>query len=157
MKKIFILFAIIILFLGCEFTDSTVPNATVQKALDIAHEQSKDLKRCPSEACYAASYFLSNPTWNFNMNCKVLDNSDVQGKKSIRGCLLKNSILVIPEVNEYDNKNVLVFAQYVPSNRDIVLLEFHTNAEETKAGFSFSRYAHDKIAVNLKTQKIGTL
>ena len=42
MKKIFILFAIIILFLGCEFTDSALPNTTTQKPLDIRYSTVPD-------------------------------------------------------------------------------------------------------------------
>lgn len=155
MKKplIVLIYTLTLTFIiGCNQA-SIVSDNTVKKALDIAHEQSNDPQKCFSEACALAYIYLHTPTWNKHMDCRVLDNSDVHGKKTVKGCFVQDSTDSVYS----GNKNVLILSQYLPSNKDIVLLMFYQGAEKTDAGFSWPPLEPAIIAVNLKTRKIGNL
>ena len=53
--------------------------------------------------------------------------------------------------------NVLVMAEREKNNKDILILVFFSDAEKTEKGYSYSKILPIAVAVNLKTQKIGTL
>ena len=158
MKKIFILFAIIILFLGCEFMDSTVPDSTVQKALDIAYNEITNMNlnyNSPLQYVFIKQY-LENQNYKKIYECGILDMSNVQGTKHIKACLLKNANSK-PDDFIKESPHVLVMAESTKENRDIVLLIFFNDAQKTEKGYSYSKIMPLTILVNLKTKKIGTL
>ena len=178
MKKIFILFAIIILFLGCEFTDSalpntttqkpldirysTVPDATVQKALDIAYNEITNINLndvYPPQEYLVIKRYLENQNYKKNYKCSISDISDVQGEKYIKVCLLKNANNEPSDlIHLKESPDVLVMAEQSKEPRDIVKLIFFSiafgNTQKTEKGFPFMQQT---ILVNLKTKKIGTL
>ncbi len=149
MKKILIV-SVVLMLVACS-SSTVVTNQKLKQALDIAYEITNDLQEKAQcyHSCLDIWEHIAHSTWNKNMDCRVLDNSDVHGNKSIKGCLLQQA--------SYGNENTLVLAEYAPSNRDIILLTLYAKANVTDKGFSFSSYYPGKVAVNLKTRKIGQL
>lgn len=156
MKKILYLSVCVIGFFGCN-QSGVVSSNTVKKALDIAYAETKDYEFRGLHSSLQFSFiktYLSGQKYRNNMECSVLDMSDVEGTKHMRACLLQG-------VNTNDemasSKDVLVMAEQASTNKDIVILMFFSNAKKTDRGFSYSTILPVGIAVNLKTQKIGEI
>ena len=154
MKKTLFLLVCIIGFLGCN-QSGVVSTNTVKKALDIAYTETKDFEM---RGIYGAEFlfikeYLKGQKYRDNMECSVLDLSDVEGTKHMRACLLKG-------VNVDDSastKDVLVMAEQFSMNKDIIVLMFFRNAKKTNQEVSYSTFLPVGIGVNLKTQKVGRL
>ena len=158
MKK---LFTLIMLFgiIGCN-SSGVVSEANVKKALDIAYNETKNFNMgygtSPIEfKVYLIRQYLNEQKYRNNMECTILDMSDVEGKKSTRACLLKG--VDIDKEGKEDPKNVLVMAIKNETNKDIVILMFFENAEKTENGYKYSSLMPIGILVNLATQKIGDI
>lgn len=158
MKKILILLFASIIIAGCN-SSGVVSERTVKQALAIVTSETKNLqwtgRASDKFSLLMIKEYLQVPHYQQDMECGVLDMSDVEGKKMIRACLLRG-------VNNSDSlfissKDVLVMAEQNSAHKDIVVLMFFSNAEKTDKGFSYSTILPLGVAVNLKTQKIGEL
>lgn len=162
MKKILILLTGSLFYISCTSSE-IVSETTMRKALNIAHEQAQKqfTQTACSNACADAYVYLNVPVWNDKMDCKLLDVSDVSGAKFVKGCFLegamKQAISASTGLSLDINTDIVVMAQYLPSNKDIILLAIYEDAKRTKEGFAFIPYASGTIKVNLKTRKIGEL
>ena len=155
MKKVLFLLVCIIGFLGCN-QSGVVSTNTVKKALDIAYTETKDFEM---RGIYGAEFlvikeYLKGKKYRNNIECSVLDLSDVEGIKHMRACLLKG---VNPDSGSASTKDVLVMAERFSMNKDIIVLMFFSDAKKTDKGFSYSTFLPMGIGVNLKTQKVGRL
>lgn len=158
MKKIISLALILIGLVGCN-PSGVVPEYTVRKALDIVYEETKDKDyktpwggfdyRFRSFAIIKG--YVSSQSYRNGLECSVIDESDVEGKKYIRARLLKN-------VNkENKNPDILIMAERFPNQKDIVALIFFQDAQKTEKGFSYDSLLPVSIAINLDSKKIGKL
>ena len=158
MKKIIGFALILISLAGCN-PSGVVPENTVRKALDIVYEETKDkdYKNSWGGLDYRFISFsiikgyISGQSYRNDLECSVIDVSDVEGKKYLRACLLKN-------VNkENKNPDILIMAERFPNQKDIVALIFFQDAQKTEKGFSYNSLLPVSIAVNLDSRKIGKL
>lgn len=154
MKKVLFLLVCLVGLFGCN-QSGVVSTNTVKKALDIAYTETKDFEMT---GIYGVEFlfikkYLKGQKYRDNMECSVLDLSDVEGSKHMRACLLKG-------VNADDSastKDVLVMAEPFSMNKDIIVLMFFSDAKKTDKGFSYTTFLPVGIGVNLKTQKVGRL
>ncbi len=156
MKKVL---SLIILFsvVGCN-SSGVVSEANVKKALDITYAETKDFNigygtRPIEVKVMFIKKYLKDQNYRNNIECTILDTSDVKGKQSTRACLLKG----VDKEEKKESKNVLVMAEHDETNRDIVLLVFFQNAEKTERGYKYSTIMPIAIMVNLTTRKIGDI
>ena len=158
MKKILVILVATLTYVGCTSSE-VVSDGTVRKALDIVYKeiQHRQEYRRPNEIDLFIKPCFKNQNYT-SMQCSVLDFSDVEGQKYLKGCLLKNVIEISKDIKEFiDTPDVLVMAIPFSQNKDIVILTFAHNAKKTNTGFSSSPFLRGSIAVNLKTHKIGEL
>ncbi|MCI7044518.1 MAG: hypothetical protein MR993_06105 [Spirochaetes bacterium] len=158
MKKIVILVLILIGMAGCNPSGVVSDNA-VREALDIVYEETKnnDYKTSWGGLDYRFRSFaiikeyVQNQGYRNNLECGVIDESDVEGKKYIKACLLKNAN------KENKNPNILIKAIPFPNQKDMMFLVFFQDAERTEKGFSYNTLLPVGIVVNLDSRKIGKL
>lgn len=157
MKRVLILIGVMLSFMGCN-PSGVVSEGNVKKALDIAYAETKDYEYKGygrNEYFMFIKSYLKNQRYHNHMECMVLDESDVEGKKSVRSCILPNGS---PDgETPFGSKNILVKAIPGKENRDLVALLFFADAEKTEKGVRFSTIMPIGIAVNLQTRKIGDL
>lgn len=157
MKKIFILLGVILSFIGCN-PAGVVSEGNIKKALDIAYAETKDYEYKGyggNDSFMFIKMYLKDQRYHNHIECMVLDESDVEGKKSVRSCIFPNGN---PDgETTFGSNNILVKAIHGKENRDIVALVFFTDAEKTEKGVRFSTLMPMGIAVNLQTRKIGEL
>ena len=143
--------------MGCN-SSGVVSEGNIKKALDIAYTETKDYEYKgynANESFMSIKMYLKNQKYHNHRECMVLDESDVEGKKSVRSCIFPNGN---PDgETTFGSENILVKAVQSKENRDIVALVFFTDAEKTEKGVRFSTLMPIGIAVNLKTRKIGEL
>ena len=142
--------------MGCN-SQGVVSPYNLKQALDIVYNETKDMKfigygSSELRAMFLQDY-LKDRKYHNNMECGILDMSDVQGTKHIRACLLKNVHKDIS--NKSKDVSVLVMAEKSKDNSDIILLMFFDDAEKTEKGYKYSTVMPIDILVNLKTHKIG--
>ena len=154
MKKLLFLVLSIFGIMGCN-SQGVVSPYNLKQALDIIYNETRDMKiigygSLELRAMFLQDY-LKDRKYHNNMECGILDMSDVQGTKNIRACLLKN----VDTSDSYKSKNVLVMAEQNKQNKDILYLIFFSDAEKTEKGYKYSTIMPIDILVNLKTHKIG--
>lgn len=155
MRKVLFLLVCLVGLFGCN-QSGVVSINTVKKALDIAYTETKDfeMRGVQGMEFLFIKRYLQGQKYRNNMECRVLDLSDVEGSKRMRACLLKG---VNPEDDWASTKDVLVMAEHFSMNKDIIVLMFFRNAKKTNEAFSYSTFLPMGIAVNVKTQKVGLL
>lgn len=156
MKKILILLVGIFAYAGCN-PSGVVSESDVKKALDIAYAETKDYeyKGYNGSASWLIQMYLKNQKYHNHTECMILDESDVEGKKSIRSCILPNGE---PDgKTTFGSTDILVKAIQSKDNKDIIGLIFFSDAKKTEKGVSYSSLLPVGVAVNLKTRKIGQL
>ena len=164
MKKVFMVLASLATICGCNFSDAA-SETEVKKALSIIRNElggeytdwTGDMNFNDMHSLSVIKDYLASAVFEDsvkNMQCKSLDGSDVKGKKSIRGCLLKNI-----NSSESTNKDVLVLAKRDSNNKRVISLTFFDNAKRTENGFSYTynQFFSVHVAVNLDTQKVGSI
>lgn len=156
MKKLLFLVLSIFGIMGCN-SQGVVSPYNLKQALDIVYNETKDMKitgyggSLEYRAMFLQDY-LKDRKYHNNMECGILDMSDVQGTKHISACLLKN---VHKNTSNTKDVSVLVMAEKSKNNSDIILLMFFDDAEKTEKGYKYSTIMPIDILVNLKTHKIG--
>lgn len=155
MKKVLFLLVCITGIFGCN-QSGVVSINTIKKALDIAYTETKDFKFRGMDGVDFAfvKEYLREKKYLNNMECSVLDLSDVEGTKHLRACLLRG---VDIDSGRSANKDILVIATQIQANKDIVRLMFFSHVKKTDKGFYYSKMSPVEIAVNLKTKKIGKI
>ena len=155
MKKLLILITLLSV-VGCNIS-GVVSEGNVKKALDIAYTETKDYKYNGYDGGFMLFIqgYLKNQAYRNDMQCMVLDESDVEGKKSVRACLFPNG--EPDKETTFGSENVLVKALQSKENGDIIALVFFSDAKKTEKGVSYSTLLPVGIAVNLQTRKIGKL
>lgn len=153
MKKILSVISVSLFIWGCSSSNIVSENA-VKQALEIAYSQTAPMSWEDFGALnrygelLEVKDYLKNGNFRKEITCVVLDESDVNGTKHIRACLLKNA-------STGNNPNLLVKALREPANLDIIYLVFYRDADETDDGIKYSTIVPVSVAVNLKTKKIG--
>lgn len=151
MKKILLCLLVAIFGIACN-NHGTVSEAKLKKALNITYQE---LPKMNDEfPFYMIKNYFTDKNYLKGIECKIVEQSDVDGTIYLRACLLKN----VNKRNKDSSRSphVLVFGLQNEENKDQIRLIFCENAEKTKeGGFSYSTLWSFKIRVNLETHKIG--
>lgn len=160
MKKIIMFVLISVFIYGCGGSN-TVSEQKLKKALDIAYTELSKIDfdnsitrhQYPLDFAFINQYLIKQ-TYKKDIDCQILDQSDVNGTKHIQSCILKN----VNAINSFvSSPDVCVLAVPDENTPEKVILIFFKDAEKTEKGVKYSTIMPMGIVVNLKTQKIGKI
>ena len=160
MKKIILCLLVVTFGIACN-NHGTISEAKLKKALDITYQELSEADEVYQYAGYGIGFsflaikrYLADKNYLKGIECSILEQSDVNGTRYDRACLLKN---VNKQKEESSSSpDVLVVASEEYGNKNKIELLFFQDAKRIETGeYSYNSWLPYKATVDLETHKIS--